>query len=203
MATDIAEIPAPPQCREMIRAGALVAINSSGSKHSQCMTILLSRIVPREQLLVVHAPHREVEWPGTSEHIEATLPAGVQLILARISCGKSLLESIEERGRFPESPRGCLAGGECPAAPVRRSAKAPPSARPSSRRAGAARPPRGRHPCKGAPVLRQTAPRQHQCSTLESNGNPLNSTSRVPKTARDLTGVRAVLDGEETLLPAV
>ena len=34
------------------------------------MTILLARIVPRDQLVVVHAPLGEVEWPGTIEHIE-------------------------------------------------------------------------------------------------------------------------------------
>ena len=108
MSVNLADIPVPPRCEEMIRAGALVAINSSGGKDSQAMTVLLSRIVPREQLLVVHAPLGEVEWPGTIEHIKSTLPHGVPLILARTSSGKSLLESIEERGRFPSpSVRWC------------------------------------------------------------------------------------------------
>ena len=57
----VLEVPVPPQCREMIRRGALVAVNSSGGKDSQAMTILLSRIVPREQTIVVHAPLAEVE----------------------------------------------------------------------------------------------------------------------------------------------
>ena len=65
------------------------------------MTILLARTVPRDQLVVVHAPLGEVEWPGTVEHIENTMPAGVPLILARVASGKSLLERIEERSRFP------------------------------------------------------------------------------------------------------
>ena len=91
----------PPECRDMIRRGALVALNSSGGKDSQSMTILLARTVPRDQLVVVHAPLGEVEWPGTVEHIENTMPAGVPLILARVASGKSLLERIEERGRFP------------------------------------------------------------------------------------------------------
>ena len=56
----------PSDCREMIRRGALAAVWSSGGKDSQCMTILLSRIVPREQMLVVHAPLAEIEWPATS-----------------------------------------------------------------------------------------------------------------------------------------
>ena len=65
------------------------------------MTILLARTVPRDQLVVVHAPLGEVEWPGTVEHIENTMPAGVPLIFARVASGKSLLDGIEERGMFP------------------------------------------------------------------------------------------------------
>jgi len=95
----------------MIRNGALVAISHSGGKDSQAMTILLSRIVPRDRLLVVHAPLGEVEWPGTIEHIEATIPPGVLLILAPVASGKTLLEGIEERGRFPDAMRRyCTAG---------------------------------------------------------------------------------------------
>ena len=98
-------IDVPPECRELIDRGALVVLNHSGGKDSQCMTILLSRIVPREQLLVVHAPLGEVEWPGTIEHVENTIPPRVPLVLARTASGKSLLERIEERGRFPDSGR--------------------------------------------------------------------------------------------------
>ena len=91
----------PPECRDMIRRGALMAINSSGGKDSQAMRIVLARIVPRDQLVVVHAPLGEVEWPGTIEHIENTIPAGVPLILAPVASGKSLLVRVEARGRFP------------------------------------------------------------------------------------------------------
>ena len=98
--TDIA---IPRECRELIDRGALVALNHSGGKDSQAMTILLSRIVPREQVLAVHAPLGEVEWPGTIKHIQNTIPDGVPLVLARTASGKTLLERIEERGRFPSS----------------------------------------------------------------------------------------------------
>ncbi len=100
-----AELHVPPECRDMIRRGALVAINSSGGKDSQAMTILLSRIVPRDQLVVVHAPLGEVEWPGTVEHIENTIPAGVPLIFARVASGKTLLGRVEERGKWPGPKR--------------------------------------------------------------------------------------------------
>ncbi len=104
MSSRIAEIRIPPECRDMIRAGALVSISTSGGKDSQAMTVLLSRIVPRDRLVAVHAPLDEVEWPGTIEHIRATLPPGMPLILAPVASGKTLLDSIEERGRFP-SPK--------------------------------------------------------------------------------------------------
>ncbi len=103
MSSRIAHIPVPTRCRELIRSGALVAVNHSGGKDSQAMTILLSRIVPRAQLVAVHAPLGEVEWPGTIEHIEATLPASVPLILAPVASGKTLLERVEERGLWPSS----------------------------------------------------------------------------------------------------
>ena len=57
----IADVPVPPECRDMIRADAIVAINHSGGKDSQAMTILLSRIVPRDQLVAV--PHQPNQPP--------------------------------------------------------------------------------------------------------------------------------------------
>ena len=69
------------------------------------MTILLSRIVPRDQLVVVHAPLGDVDWPGTTAHIENTIPPDVPLIFARTASGQCLLERIEKRGRFPDSGR--------------------------------------------------------------------------------------------------
>ncbi len=108
MAADLTEIRVPSECRELIRAGALVALSHSGGKDSQAMTILLSSIVPRDRLIAVHAPLGEVEWPGTVEHIENTIPPGVPLIMAPVTSGKTLLERIEERGRFPgKSARFC------------------------------------------------------------------------------------------------
>ena len=93
----------PSECRKHIARGALVALSHSGGKDSQAMTILLLHIFPRDQLLIVHAPLGEVEWPGTIDHIENTIPDGVPLLFARTASGKSLLKRIEERGRFPSS----------------------------------------------------------------------------------------------------
>ncbi len=95
----------------MICRGALVAVSVSGGKDSQAMTILLARTVSRDQLVVVHAPLGEVEWPGTVEHVENTMPAGVPLIFARMASGKTLLDRVEERGKWPGiRQRWCTAG---------------------------------------------------------------------------------------------
>ncbi len=95
----------PVPCRRLIAAGALVSMSHSGGKDSQAMTILLARHVPIDQLVAVHAPLAEAEWPGTIEQIEATLPAGIPLILAPIASGETLLQRIERRGRFPDRRR--------------------------------------------------------------------------------------------------
>ena len=97
------DISVPPECRELIDRGALVALNHSGGKDSQSMTLLVSRLVPLDQLVVVHAPLGEVEWP-VMDHIESTIPPGVPLILAPVASGKSLLQQVEERGMWP-SPK--------------------------------------------------------------------------------------------------
>ena len=96
MSSRIADVPVPPGCRETIRAGALVAVSHSGGKHSQAMTILLSRMVPPDRLLAVHAPLGEVElqWPimelacsaGASERASKTLDVfakGFPAVLSR------------------------------------------------------------------------------------------------------------------------
>ena len=138
MAADHSDLRVPAACSEMIRAGALVAVNHSGGKDSQAMTILLSRIVPREQMVAVHAPLGADEWPGTIEHIEATLPEAVPLIFAQVASGKTLLERVEERGLWPSSKaRWCTS--DFKAGPIRRELRRYLKARhaPGRRRGGA------------------------------------------------------------------
>lgn len=65
------------------------------------MTILLARIVPRDQLVAVHAPLGEVEWPGSVEDIEITIPPGLPLTMSETASGKSLIDRVEERGKWP------------------------------------------------------------------------------------------------------
>ena len=59
---------------------------------------------------LVVAPLGEVEWPGTIKHIRATLPDGVPLILAPIASGKTPLNRVEERGKWPDPARRSCTG---------------------------------------------------------------------------------------------
>ena len=92
----------PPDISDLIDRGALVAINHSGGKDSQAMTItLLEAGIPRDQLLIVHATLGDVEWPGTIRHIRNTT-FGLPLVIARPR--RSFFEMVRARGMFP-SPR--------------------------------------------------------------------------------------------------
>ena len=92
----------PDDISDLIERGALVAINHSGGKDSQAMTIrLVEADIPRDQLLIVHAALGEVEWPGTISHIKKTT-FGLPLVIARPR--RSFFGMVRARGMFP-SPR--------------------------------------------------------------------------------------------------
>lgn len=94
-----------PNIDALVKAGALFVVSHSGGKDSQAMMLKVAGLVPTDQLLVVHAPLGHVEWPGTIEHIQATIPAGVPLVLAPLASGKSLLDRVRDRGMFPDPGR--------------------------------------------------------------------------------------------------
>ena len=81
-----------PTIQSLIERGALFVVNHSGGKDSQAMDILLSRIVPADQLVRVHADLGRVEWAGAADHIRATIGGG-RLEICRAS--RDLLEMVE------------------------------------------------------------------------------------------------------------
>lgn len=92
--------------RHLVSEGYLFVLNHSGGKDSQAMYLIVSRLVPAKQVLVMHAPLAEVEWAGCIEHIEATIDPLHDFVLAhavrRDGTGKSLLEEVERK--FSERP---------------------------------------------------------------------------------------------------
>ena len=88
--------------RQLIKAGALFAINSSAGKDSQAMTIRLARIIPHNQLVIVHSHLPEVEWDGSVEHIEK-YSFGIPVYVCQAV--KTFFEMVEHRGKFPDAKR--------------------------------------------------------------------------------------------------
>jgi DNA sulfur modification protein DndC len=86
------------QIKSLIDRGALFVVNHSGGKDSQAMYLVLRDLVPREQLVIVHADLGAVEWAGALDHIVSTT-RGERVEVCRSR--RTLLEMIEERGMFP------------------------------------------------------------------------------------------------------
>ena len=88
----------PQKIRDMIHAGALFALNDSGGKDSQAMRIKLQPLIPRHQVVVVHASLGVAEWPGALEHAAAgAKSAGFHFVVARAK--KTFLGMVENRFR--------------------------------------------------------------------------------------------------------
>ncbi|WP_375292153.1 phosphoadenosine phosphosulfate reductase domain-containing protein [Sphingomonas melonis] len=88
----------PDRIKALVERGALFVINDSGGKDSQAMKVMLKRLIPHAQLLIVHAVLPEVEWDGSIEHIER-YSAGIPIIEAH-AC-KTFWQMVDHRGMFP------------------------------------------------------------------------------------------------------
>jgi hypothetical protein len=90
--------------RALIDGGALFALGDSGGKDSQRMRLYVSTIVPRAQILVVHATLGDVEWPGALEHArDGAERAGLPFVVAQSP--KTFFEMVEHRHRTrPDAP---------------------------------------------------------------------------------------------------
>lgn len=89
-----------PQIRELIAAGFLFVVSTSGGKDSQAQTILLRQIIPPSQLLLVHAILPEVDWDGVEDHIHAT-SSGLPIITAEAKT--TFFQMVERRQMFPSA----------------------------------------------------------------------------------------------------
>lgn len=81
---------------ELIAERALFVANHSGGKDSQAMLIELLRIIPSDQIIVVHASLGKIEWPGALELAETQARfAGLPFIVA--TARKTFFEMVERR----------------------------------------------------------------------------------------------------------
>lgn len=89
----------------LITEGALFVINDSAGKDSQAMKILLMKVIPHRQLVIVHANLPEVEWEGNIEHIKQYAE---DIPVFEVRAGKTFFEMVEHRQMFPSpSHRQC------------------------------------------------------------------------------------------------
>lgn len=87
-----------PNVQELVRSGALFVLNHSGGKDSQAAFITVARQAPAEQMLCVHAPLGEMEWPGALKLArDQAARYGVPFVLAQHPRGLSLLEKVAEK----------------------------------------------------------------------------------------------------------
>lgn len=95
----------PEEIYSLIERGALFVVNDSAGKDSQAMKIKLLELVPRNQLVIVHANLPEVEWEGNMEHIKKY---SYDVPVFEVVGTKTFFEMVEHRGMFPSpSQRQC------------------------------------------------------------------------------------------------
>lgn len=79
-----------------VSQNSLFVINHSGGKDSQAMMVELLKIIPKENLIVVHASLGEMEWDGALELAQKQAEdASIPFYIARSA--KTLLQMVENR----------------------------------------------------------------------------------------------------------
>jgi 3'-phosphoadenosine 5'-phosphosulfate sulfotransferase (PAPS reductase)/FAD synthetase len=99
-----------PDTAALVAAGALFVVNHSGGKDSQAMLIRLRALVPARQLVCIHAPLGEAEWPGALELArDQAASYGVKFVLAPAT--KTFLQLVRHRhANYPTAPSFPQAG---------------------------------------------------------------------------------------------
>lgn len=108
------------QILDLVKRGALFAVNHSGGKDSQALLIKVRSIVPADQIVVIHAVLDEVEWEGTEEHVRET-SGDLPVILARPA--STFFDMVERRGMFP-SPANRQCTSDLKRGPIEREIRA-------------------------------------------------------------------------------
>ena len=84
-----------------INPNAIYYVSHSGGKDSQAMYAHLSRLVPAEQIVVVHADLGKVEWDGVQDHIRDTIDHDLHVVRA----GKTFFDMVRRRAATrPDAP---------------------------------------------------------------------------------------------------
>lgn len=94
----------PKDIEDMIDAGAIFYVSTSGGKDSLAMYETVKIFVPFDQIALVHAHLGEMEWEGVIEHIETEYDHPLSVVTSDLS----LLEMVKRRGKwFSPATRYC------------------------------------------------------------------------------------------------
>jgi DNA sulfur modification protein DndC len=89
------------EINELRDRGAIFYVSHSGGKDSQAMYALVRKLVPDQQIVVMHANLGEVEWPGVVDHIRANCVHQVNVVGA----AKSFFDMVRRRhATRPDAP---------------------------------------------------------------------------------------------------
>ena len=92
----------PDFIKKLIENGALFICNDSAGKDSQAMKIYLKSIIPKGQLIIIHAHLPEVEWEGNLEHIKKYADCHP---VVEVKANKTFFQMVENRFKNrPEVP---------------------------------------------------------------------------------------------------
>lgn len=90
-----------PMIETLAGKGAVFYVSHSGGKDSQAMYAALTRIIPHDQIVVVHADLGKIEWEGVQQHIRTTIRHELNVVRAN----KTFFEMVEHRARTrPDVP---------------------------------------------------------------------------------------------------
>ncbi|UPK45922.1 phosphoadenosine phosphosulfate reductase family protein [Paenibacillus pabuli] len=85
--------------QQLIDKGAIFYASHSGGKDSQDMYNEVSKYIPPDQIVVVHADLGEVEWVGVQDHIRSVIQHPLNIVGAK----KTFLGMVEQRGMWPSA----------------------------------------------------------------------------------------------------
>ena len=90
-----------PDLNQLIADGAIFYISHSGGKDSQAMYAMLAKVIPADQIMVVHADLGEVEWEGVKDHIRDNIFHDLNVVQAP----KTFFEMVRNRAKTrPDVP---------------------------------------------------------------------------------------------------
>ncbi len=105
--------------KALVKKGAIFYLNDSGGKDSQVTKIIMSGLVPDNQLVTIHAHLPGVEWKGTSAHAKKyTVGQYIE-----VKANKTFFEMVDHRQMWP-SPKNRQCTSDLKRGPIEKAIRA-------------------------------------------------------------------------------